>query len=298
MIDYDSLFSDSSVPAAPAAPAPVVEPAPVEETEENELEKEALLAEEEPEEIDEAAEAEARKTLEKLGIIGQPSNSTEKIEQVTIEQVARVLPEMFDGEDLCHHLCECGKWWTHGDKNKCRYPDLLNQGKCPDCLGGEKSQFDPAKEIELGKNGEVKLTAAAAIKVANDQRERCKNMSVEQLTYHISFLATEIEKLRQGMMTSRKMRAELEEIESAHLPEAEKQKFIEALRNSSTGAKADKKVKVAKPKKLSKEAQLTAAVEILKGRNPGLPMDSIRSMASMMVTLNKTAEQVEAFLND
>lgn len=182
-----------------------------------------------------------------------------------------------ENRNNCHHLCECGNWWTHGLRAVCKYPDLMNQGKCQVCLNGGVN----ADVLEHFVDG--KLTAPGEIFIRNKQRLVCKEMSVEQLTNHISFLAKNIEELRIKSLETRKMRAELEEEELQNIPEDEREKFIQALRNGQS-----KTTKTRKPR-AKKESDEPS----------GIRMSAYeRNIANLMKRMNMTREQVEKFLND
>jgi hypothetical protein len=197
-------------------------------------------------------------------------------------------------DGFCQHLCECGKWWTHGDSSKCRYPDVVKQGKCQICLNGATYQLNLSADLKDGK-----LTPEAQINVRNDERKLCKNMNVQQLTFHIEFYAHKIEELRIRSLESRKLRSELEEEELQNIPEEEREAFIQALRR---GDKEPKKRGTrrsngeAKPKRQSvKDREAAIVVDLMKqGKNN----TEAKLIATWMLKTGKTQAQVEAFLND
>lgn len=194
-------------------------------------------------------------------------------------------------DEECAHLCDCGAWWTHGNRMKCRFPDMVKYGKCPDCLQG-KPQQEPDGDYTEDKNGDVKLTPIAEIKVRNDERIICKDMSVEQLTYHIAMNAKRIEELRVRSLEARKMRSELEEEAVRDLPEAEREKFLQELRRG----KESKAPRVRKEKKETPKNREKALVEELTGK--GKSLKDAKLIAGWMIKTGKTQAQVEAFLYD
>lgn len=188
----------------------------------------------------------------------------------------------------CAHICQpsiandkgpqgCGLWWSHGPRDKCRHPDLINIGLCPTCLGVGNKPFDPLEDWDNDR-----LTPQGILKAGNKARKDCKDMNAEQLTAHISMLAKRIETLKAESMMSRKMRSELEEEELSHIPEEERERFIQALRRG--GKKAGRKPKVSKPPTPEEVGIRLSKME--------------RHIRNLMATTGKTRQEVEAFLDD
>lgn len=202
----------------------------------------------------------------------------------------------------CAHLCDCDSWFTHGPKHKCRFPDLVKHGLCPKCLDSGASSNatytmeDDFKEDAYGKN---KLSPKAQVLIRNKESQNIKNMTVEQLTHHITYLAFRIEEMRVQALQTRHRRTELEEEMVNDLPESERKAFIEALR---LGKEAKKK-KVAGTngtKKLSKKAELeakeaTLVADLIK---QGRDKTVAKVVAGMMIKTGKSQAFVEAMLND
>jgi hypothetical protein len=111
-------------------------------------------------------------------------------------------------------------------------------------------------------------------------------MDVEQLTHHILFLTKQVEMLRAEAMGTRKLRTEKEEEALLNIPPAEREKFIQALRQGKDG-------KPRKPRASKSSTSGGAAA------TPGVKLDKYeRSVRSLMASTGKTRAQVEAYLND
>lgn len=243
--------------------------------------------------------------------VPEDANQSEDEEEARLEeeQEADVLPPQPDStaDENCAHLCDCSKWWSHGLKQKCRYPDLLKQGLCPECLdcgASTKVSYTLEEDFKPGKNGNDQLSPRAQVIIRNAHTVRIKDMSIEQLTFHIKHLHFQIEELRVQAMQSRHRRTELEEEEIANIPESERKAFIEALR---AGKEAKKKVakdaKEAKPKKPTKAAIAEAAESKEKAlvvtiQAQGKSLQDAKVIASLMTRTGKSQAQVEALLND
>jgi len=202
-------------------------------------------------------------------------------------------------DDLCHHLCEnpdCLKWWSHGKKSDCAYPDLVKQGNCQTCNDGNTYQVDFEKDFEI-KDGKPKLDATALIKVRNTEGEICKFMTSRQLTLHILFYQKRIEEYYQAMLHARKIRADKEEEELKDIPESERERFILALRKGDDKGKA----KVGRPKKESKPAKkVDDKQERIKRlaadmKAQGMDKDDAKMIALTMVRMNLTQKAAEAW---
>jgi hypothetical protein len=194
----------------------------------------------------------------------------------------------------CSHLCDCGKWWSHGSYDKCRYPTVLKQGLCPDCLNGRSGPNKPALDHSIQLVSPI-ITVADQIELRNKSREMCKNMNVEQLTHHIQFNAKLIEELRIKSLETAKMRRELEDelVENAGIfSESERAKFIDALRSGNKASKPGKPKKDKPVTGKTKEAELIASLQSKH------PLAMAKVIAGMMIKTGKTQAQVEAWLND
>lgn len=203
-------------------------------------------------------------------------------------------------DDLCHHLCEnpdCLKWWSHGKKSDCAYPDLVKQGNCQICNDGNTYQVDFEKDFEI-KDGKPKLEASALVKVRNTEGEICKFMTSRQLTLHILFYQKRIEEYYQAMLHARKIRADKEEEELKDIPESERERFILALRK---GDDSKGKGKVGRPKKESKPAKkVDDKQERIKRlaadmKAQGMDKDDAKMIALTMVRMSKTQKEAEAW---
>jgi hypothetical protein len=216
--------------------------------------------------------------------------------KVTIENSSKTFPEgeSPDPTEECCHLCQpsipnskgpqgCGLWWSHGPRSKCKHPDLVNHGLCPKCLGVGTEPFNPLEDFDADKE---KLTPQGIMKSANKARVECADMDVEQLTHHILFLTKQVEMLRAEAMGTRKLRTEKEEEALLNIPPAEREKFIQALRQGKDG-------KPRKPRASKSSTSGGAAA------TPGVKLDKYeRSVRSLMASTGKTRAQVEAYLND
>lgn len=234
------------------------------------------------------------KTSEQLTKIDEvlaviPSEVPKEEEELLPEPSTESMPDGY-----CQHLCEnseCLRWWTHGLSKDCKYPDILKQGLCQKCnTNGETFQIKPEEDIKDGK-----LTAPAQIKCRNDERVICKNMNIEQLTRHIEYHAVRIAELHIRSLEARKMRAELEEEELQHIPESEREAFIQALRRGDKEGKT-KKVRASKPKLETAKSKEAALVAGLKAQ--GKSSEEAKTIAAMMVKTGKSQAEVEAWLND
>lgn len=216
-------------------------------------------------------------------------------------QVEETLPEPNHDEPMpegyCQHLCEnedCQKWWTHGLKAECQFPDILKQGLCQHCSTNNTTfQMDPSQDFKDGK-----IVPAAQIKIRNDEQFICKDMSIEQLTNHIFFLHKRIEELRIRSLHARKMRSDLEEEELANIPQHEREEFIQALRRGQKkGEKKPRATKKAKdPSLLTGKAKEAALKKELEAK--GKSTEEAKALASIMVKTGKSLEWAEKFLND
>jgi len=227
---------------------------------------------------------------EKLGDVGSAAQIGEQLPAPSLDNTD--FPD-----DHCHHLCDnpdCLKWWTHGLKSECKYPDILRQGLCQACnKGGETFQIKPEEDYN-NKDGKITLTPAAQIRVRNDETFICKDMSIEQLTNHIQFHALRIEELRIRSLQARKLRSELEEALLSSIPEHEREKFIQELRQGKK--KKSSKAKASKPKLESNATKIAALKSQLTAQ--GKSNQEAQAIAAMMVKTGKTQAQVEAWLND
>lgn len=202
-------------------------------------------------------------------------------------------------EDGCRHLCECQTWWSHGPKLKCRYPDMLNYGKCPACLHSDETGViigTASPDAWTEKDGKLIIDPITEKQLRNDERSRCKDMSPEQLTYHIQFYARQIEELRIRSLETRKMSAERIEEETEGFTDEQRAKFIQDLRNS-TKAKKPRVKKEATPKKASSAKQKEADL-VVSLKASGKSAQEASLIASWMIKTGKSQAQVEAFLND
>lgn len=192
-------------------------------------------------------------------------------------------------EDGCQHICQpsipnskgpqgCGEWWSHGHRLKCRHPEILNLGLCPKCMGKGQEPFNPLEDFDTEK---MKLTPQGIMRSENKARIECVDMNIEQLTHHIEFLAKCIEQLKAESMGTRKLRTEKEEEALLNIPAAEREKFIQSLRQG----KDSKTPRVRKAKAIDAEAD--KGVRLSKYE---------RNVRNLMVTLGKTRQEVEKFL--
>lgn len=221
------------------------------------------------------------------------TTATTKPLTVTIPPIAHVVEASAFLASQCQHLCECGNAWTHGDKAKCRYPDIRKQGSCPTCVESGKPNVwaGPDADVESDGKGGLKIAAKLDIEVRNKQRILVKDMTSEQLTSHIAALAKEIEVLRIRSMETRKVRSDVEESELEKIPPHEREEFRQQLRRG----KAAKVKKGPKEKKVSakeREAQLATSIK------PVTAGGDAKLIASWMVKTGKSQAQVEAFLYD
>jgi len=139
---------------------------------------------------------------------------------------------------------------------------------------------DPLADYEDGK-----FSGQAEITIRNKERVVCKDMNPEQLTRHIEFYAREIESLRIKSMEAKKMRQDIEEEQLANIPEHEREKFIQALRNGAASSKRGRKTA-----EKSNTSEAAASAVRLSAYE--------RNVQNLMKRNNKTREQVEKYLND
>jgi hypothetical protein len=193
----------------------------------------------------------------------------------------------------CWHMCAftgCQKFWTHGPKDKCRYPDVLNQGLCPNCLNGEKNTF--GEDFEEDEKGGVRLLPARIAFVRNATRTTCANMSIEQLTYHILYNQKRIAEFMADSAESRKMRSELEEKALLEIPEDQREAFRQALRRGAT-----KKLKTKEPKEVKKSAKVKEQ-ELIAELCKDMETQRARLVAAIMIKTGKDRAKAEAWLDD
>lgn len=212
----------------------------------------------------------------------------------------------------CNHCCskiECRGWWTHGLKTDCRYPDLVNMGLCPKCLTYNENpalpaiatvpNFTPldAADFFVDEKGKPQLSPRAQVYFRNEELIRVKDMGVEALTHHMQFYAQLIEELRTRSLAVRHKRSELEEEQLQDIPEEEREKFIQALRNGNT-----KKKRVAKDPsepKVKKESPASKIKSLVAGMMAqGKSSVEANAIASFMIKQNKTQAQIEEWMND
>jgi hypothetical protein len=194
----------------------------------------------------------------------------------------------------CSHLCDCGKWWSHGSYDKCRYPTVLKQGLCPDCLNGRSGPNKPGLDHSISLSSGT-LTVAEQIEQRNKARMQVANMNYEQRSHHILFLAKLIEELRVQSLETSKINREEEDrlIEEAGITSpSERAKFIDALRSGNKPSKASKPKKDKPATGKTKEAELIASLQSKH------PLAMAKVIAGMMIKTGKTQAQVEAWLND
>jgi len=202
------------------------------------------------------------------------SDPAEAVEEVPLEK------------GNCNHLCKkCQKWWTHGLWTKCRFPDVMDQGMCPDCLNTPTEPINGLGYTE--ENGKIRLTVDNAKTQADKGYVDCKNMSVEQITHHITFLEKTIQELRMQQSGSRRKRADLEEEQLENVPPEEREKFRQELRRGS------KEKKAAKVPKADPEKDLRLSL-----MNKGKSTEEAKVIAAMMIKTGKSQADVEAWLYD
>jgi hypothetical protein len=192
----------------------------------------------------------------------------------------------------CWHMCSfsgCQNFWTHGDIAKCRFPDILNQGLCPNCLNGEQNTF--GEDFFQDERGNIRLAPERIKQVTNKERLSCANMTIEQLTNHILYHAKHIAEIQAAAMTARKMRADKEEEALLDIPESEREAFRQTLRRGATEAKKPRTPKAPKESAKDREAKVLASLT-------DLPPAVAKMVAKCMLTMSMTREQAEAFIND
>lgn len=224
-------------------------------------------------------------------------------------------PEPFEyadptGEGNCAHMCSdpnCQEWWSHGPKDKCRYPDLANQGLCPKCLTTdnqtkllEPHRIPDNRPLDTAdfkmEGGKPVMSPRAQVFYRNQELRLVKDMNVEQLTFHIQHYAQMIEELRVRSMQSRSKRAELEEEALQDIPEEEREKFIQALRNGNK--KKTKTAKEPKQKKESPKEKERATLAHVQSARPSMSLKEAQVIANYMIKTGSTLEVAEAWLND
>ena len=149
---------------------------------------------------------------------------------------------------------------------------------CPSCLGKGAEPFNPLEDFD----GE-KLTPLGIMKSQNKARLECADMDAEQLTHHILFLSKQIEMLKAEAMGTKKLRTELEEEALLNIPAAEREKFIQAMRQSKT------------PRRKKSPIDKAPQTEVEKGVRLGKMERHIRSL---MATTGKSRVEIERYLND
>jgi hypothetical protein len=192
----------------------------------------------------------------------------------------------------CWHMCSfsgCQNFWTHGDIAKCRFPDILNQGLCPNCLNGEQNTF--GEDFFQDERGNIRLAPERIKQVTNKERLSCANMTIEQLTNHILYHAKHIAEIQAAAMTARKMRADKEEEALLDIPESEREAFRQTLRRGAAEAKKPRTLKAPKESAKDREAKVMATLG-------DLPPAVAKMVAKCMLTMSMTREQAEAFIND
>jgi hypothetical protein len=204
-------------------------------------------------------------------------------------------------DGFCAHLCDsCNKWWTHGPKKECKYPDIIKQGPCQECNKQETYQVDYDKDFQF-KNSTWTLTPEAQIRVRNDENMICRDMSVEQLTNHINYYNLKIQELHSRSLQAMRNRRDLEEEQLKDIPESEREAFLEALRAGGKEKKPrTRKTSASTAKKdpalLTGKAKETALIAQLKAQ--GVNSERAKIIGGMMAKTGKTREQVEAWLDD
>jgi len=211
--------------------------------------------------------------------VSEPLHHPAALQDVPVEE--RVLEK-----GNCNHLCKkCQKWWTHGLWTKCRFPDVMDQGMCPDCLNTPAEPLSGLGYTE--ENGKIRLTVDNAKTQADKGYVDCKNMSVEQITHHITFLEKTIQELRMQQSGSRRRRADLEEDQLQDIAPEDREKFRQELRRGS------KEKKAAKAPKADPEKDLRLSL-----MNKGKSTEEAKVIAAMMIKTGKSQADVEAWLYD
>lgn len=248
-------------------------------------------------------------------VSGEGPGSSE-LASTTIDLIAQMTDELPDDEASvlarCNHCCSkvtCMGWWTHGPKSECRYPDLVNMGLCPRCLTHDTNPALPdiktvpnytpldAADFFVDEKGKPQLSPRAQVYFRNEELVRVKDMSVEALTHHMQFYAQLIEELRTRSLAIRHKRSELEEEQLADIPEDEREKFIQALRNGNTKKTRTKKdPSEPKVKKESPASKIKALVAGMMAQ--GKSSVEANAIASFMIKQNKTQAQIEEWMND
>jgi hypothetical protein len=230
----------------------------------------------------------SEETIEELELESklELESESEQSEQ-SVQSVSTSLGDIPD--DNCSHLCDCGKWWSHGSKTTCKYPDMVKQGPCQDCNSGGTFQIN-FEDNFITKDGKTKLTSDAQKISRNEARKCCKDMGIEQLTAHILYYEMRIEQLRAHSLEAAAMRREREEEALRDIPEHEQEKFRQALRQP-------KKARKSAPKKLSAAKQREADL-VAKLKSQGKSTQDAHAIASIMISMNKSQAIAEKYLND
>lgn len=229
-----------------------------------------------------------------INIVDTPEQIDDMIEEVVEAKKVTLMPDRRCGKDFvptdseCVHLCECENFWTHGLKAACRFPDMLKQGLCPDCLGiGKQQTWTMDEDFVDGK-----LSQKAQIIVRNKALKAIQNMNADQLTEHIKFLEMRIQELHLEALETRSRRAVLEEDEIYALPEEERERYRQALRRGDKPKKEKKAPKVSKKEEAAqKERDLAKSIKVEQGHDAKL-------VAQWMIKTGKSQAQVEAYLYD
>lgn len=223
--------------------------------------------------------------------IGDDGLIVDRTEKVTILPDVRCGKDFVPEDDECCHLCEtenCGNFWSHGARAQCRFPDLLSQGLCPECLGVGRQLQAPTVADDFKEN---KWSPRAQVQIRNDARAKIKNMTQEQLRDHILFLQAKIEEYRLHQFESRSKIKEIEEEELYALPEHERAAYIQAQRQ---GLKKKEKKEPKLTKKEQEEQKIRDLARTLKVADGY----DAKLIASWMVKTGKTQAQMEAYLYD
>ena len=175
---------------------------------------------------------------------------------------------------ICHHICTCGREWSHGPYKNCKSPDIVEVAPCYECMRELASEATMKEMSTVNEGvGESGLTGAREIQVRNIERATCSEMSLEQLQEHI-------EKLHEVQHTFRVKELEAKRIQKGK----EEQELSQLLTEDEKEAWRRRKVAGLKEKKPPTEHKIKAR------------QTQIEKTIKQMMGFGMTREQAETVL--
>lgn len=149
---------------------------------------------------------------------------------------------------MCSHTCACGRTWSHGRRENCKCPDIVEVSPCHECVREMVSDKD-TKTANKG-TGVFKIPVEKEIELRNSEQATCLHMSLEGLETHIQMLSDLTLQYRIRQLEAGKIRRDLIEEELEHIfTDEEKEAFrrkVAKLADKKTPSRQDKQRKARK----------------------------------------------------